>query len=273
MLAGCTLFLSAETFARESTTVSVSIIVPVLNESKIIEQTLKYLKLLSPSPFEIIVVDGGSTDRTVPLAKRQGVKVVRGPRGRGAQMNAGAAAARGDILCFLHADTLPPLNLVEQARGALSQPGVVLGGFFPIIQDSDRVLWFSSLHNAASTWYAPLLFRPLSFCRGLRLLFGDQAMFCRADRFRAVGGFNPELIIMEDADLCIRMHNEGPGDGRRGRVRMLPSAVVTSGRRIGDWGALRSTWIHFRIALQWYLGGSPEDLKETYYRIYGDGHR
>ena len=83
---------------------------------------------------------------------------------------------------------------------------------------------------------------------------GDQVQFCRQKDFKAVGGFNPELIIMEDADLCIRMHMEARGDGRRGRVKMLPSLVQTSGRRINSWGPLRSTWIQFRIALQWYLG-------------------
>eukprot|EP00873_Tetraselmis_striata_P042897 jgi/Tetstr1/463161/TSEL_008095.t1 len=252
---------------------SVSIIIPVLNESKHITQTLRFLKLLDPLPLEVIVVDGGSQDGTAKLAARQGAKVVGSVKGRGRQMNEGAALAKGDILCFLHADTLPPLNLVAQTRATLSKEEVVLGGFFPLIQEPDRVLWFPTLHNAAKTWYAPMLFRPVSFARGLRLLFGDQAQFCRASDFRRLGGFDPELIIMEDADLCIRMHMQARGGRRRGAVRMLPSAVQTSGRRIGSWGNLRATWIHFRIALQWYLGGTPGELRTTYNKIYTDNFR
>ena len=92
------------------------------------------------------------------------------------------------------------------------------------------------------------------FCSTTPAPPGDQTQFCRATDFRAVGGFNSELIIMEDADLCIRMHEQAGEGSKRGRVRMLPTVVQTSGRRISSWGAFRSTYIQFRIALEWYLG-------------------
>lgn len=113
---------------------TVSIIVPVLNEEAGIEEALTYLQLgLQPAAAEIIVVDGGSTDRTVQLARRCGARVMRAGRGRARQMNAGAAAARGELLLFAHADTRPPRGVVAEVAKALARPGIVLGGFRPVI--------------------------------------------------------------------------------------------------------------------------------------------
>ena len=97
------------------------------------------------------------------------------------------------------------------------------------------------------TWYAPLLFRPLLFLRGVRLLFGDHAMFFRRADFLAVGGCDPTLLVMEEADLCIRFH-------RLGRTRLVNRVVITSDRRVADWGALRANWIYFKIGVRWSLG-------------------
>ena len=163
------------------------------------------------------------------------VQTVRSRRGRASQMNAGAALARGDALLFLHADTFVPDDVVALVAGSLTpferpsndlrttferppsgptngeeERTVVAGGFASLIEHDRRTFWGMSAHNVAKTFYAPLLFRPLSFARGLRVLFGDQAMFVRAEEFRRVGGFDEALPIMEDADLCVRLHDAGP---------------------------------------------------------------
>ena len=163
------------------------------------------------------------------------VRTVRSRRGRASQMNAGAALARGDALLFLHADTFVPDDVVALVAGSLTpferpsndlrttferppsgptngeeERTVVAGGFASLIEHDRRTFWGMSAHNVAKTFYAPLLFRPLSFARGLRVLFGDQAMFVRAEEFRRVGGFDEALPIMEDADLCVRLHDAGP---------------------------------------------------------------
>ncbi|GBF91790.1 hypothetical protein Rsub_04895 [Raphidocelis subcapitata] len=189
----------------------VSVIVPTLNEAAGIEATVAALRALTPPPFEIIVADGGSTDSTPRLASRAGARVVRcRRRGRAAQMNAGAAAARGEVLAFVHADTQPVPDLVARLRGAFEDPKMVAAGFRTNIEVPGRRLHLMTAHNTAKTWYAPLLFRPLSFARGLRCLFGDQTICVRGEDFRRVGGFDERWRIMEDAQLCIDLHMLGP---------------------------------------------------------------
>ncbi|WIA34447.1 hypothetical protein OEZ86_012780 [Tetradesmus obliquus] len=210
-----------------------AIIIPVLNEAGGIVATLQQLRQLQPQPAEIIVVDGGSSDNTVQLARRSGLatRVMRSGRGRAVQMNAGAEAAAADMLCFLHADTQPPKDLVAVMRRELADPQKVLAGFVPSIEVPGRRLWLLSAHNFASSYYAPLLFRPLSYLRGLRALFGDQTLFCRARDFRAVGGFDPRLSIMEDTDLCVRMHMAGPRQQQQQQRRHV--AVPGSSSKAG----------------------------------------
>ena len=122
-------------------------------------------------------------------------------------------------------------------------PGPPWPGFTPLLCGPDRVHWGTSFHNWIKTWYAPLLFRPLLFLRGLRLLFGDHAMFFRRADFLTVGGCDPTLLVMEEADLCIRFH-------RLGRTRLV--------RRIAAWGTLRANWIYFKVGARWALGFRKE---------------
>lgn len=160
-------FLSTET-------TPVSIIVPTLNEANGITETLTYLNTLSPAAAEIIVVDGGSRDNTVDLAKKTGAaKVVRSKRGRGTQMNQGAKKAKivtgnkdsksnnenstDSILMFVHSDSRPPQDAVLRARKTLADPRIVLGGFFTTIEHHGKVLLFMTFHQFISTYYAPLL--------------------------------------------------------------------------------------------------------------------
>ncbi|MGB3167298.1 MAG: glycosyltransferase, partial [Alteraurantiacibacter sp.] len=111
----------------------------------------------------------------------------------------------------------------------------------------ERTRWGTTAHNFLKTWYAPLLFRPHLFVKGCRLLFGDHAMFFRRAQFLECGGCDPDARVMEEADLCIRMT-------RFGRVKLVPRTVVTSDRRIAEWGALRANWVYLKVGFLWGLG-------------------
>lgn len=258
---------------RDST---VSAVVPTLNESACIVHTLRHLKQSEPKLHEVVVVDGGSVDDTVARAREEGVHVVSSSkRGRAAQMNAGAKEATGEVLWFVHADTLPPKDGVRHVRRTLRHPQTVLGGFLPRLMHNHRTYWLLSFHNLVKTYYAPMVARPFAFARGMRLLFGDQALFCRKADFEAVGGFNEKLPIMEDADLCLRLHNRwgNQWNAPKGRIKMVNRVAETSARRIAAWGNLRATQIHFTIALRWYAGASSEELCSLYRSLYTDDMR
>jgi len=226
----------------------VAIVIPVLNEAAALPRLLRHLHLLDPAPEEVLVVDGGSTDGSAALARAAGLRVLdHSAPGRAAQINWGVEAARAPLVLVLHADTLLPDDAVAVVRRVLADQRTALAGFLPLLSGPGGVRWGTSLHNLLKTWYAPLLFRPGLFLRGGRLLFGDHAMFFRRADFLAVGGCDPALRIMEDADLCIRMT-------RLGRVRLVNRVVFTSDRRVTAWGALRANWIYLRVGVAWGLG-------------------
>lgn len=257
------------------TTTPVSIIVPALNESKGISDAIAYLRSLDPGAAEIIVADGGSTDATARLARKAGAKVVRTRRGRARQMNTGAEAVKkkDGIFLFVHSDSRPPRDAVALVRVALSDPGIILGGFRTSIESDGDVLRFPTFHLFIKTYYAPLIFAPLQFIGGLRCMFGDQSLFCRAKDFWRIGGFDSRLPIMEDADLCVRMHKERVANGKLGKEVQLHAVNRTSGRRIGEWGNFKSTMIQARVALAWWLGATPEELWNIYDKLYTDAFR
>lgn len=237
----------------------VSVIIPTLNESVALGRTLRHLSLLDPPAEEIVIVDGGSRDETVEIAKKFEVKVIVCDRaGRSRQMNRGAEVATGDILCFLHADTLVPDDLVAVVVKTLADPAVACGGFISLMTGAETTRWSVSLHNSLKTYYAPLLFRPYLFWfKGLRLLFGDQVMFCRRVDFLDCGGFDPDLPIMEEADLCIKLT-------RYGRIRQVNRFVQSSDRRVAHWGVWKATWIYLCIGVLWAIGVSADYLKQFY---------
>lgn len=238
---------------------AVSIIIPSLDEADILPKTLSYLKLLEPQPYEIILADGSSRDKTCAIAEAAGLKVLTDlPQNRAIQMNAGAAVATGDILCFLHADTIIPEDFIALAENVLSNKKTALAGFISIMRGK-KVRRVTTAHNFIKTWYAPILFRPLSFFRGCRLLFGDQVITCRRDDFMAVGGFDETQTIMEEAALCLAMVR-----GRRGKVRQVPRKVWSSDRRVAKWGFWKSNLTFIYVGAMWGLGREPDRLKRSY---------
>ena len=220
---------------------NISVILPVLNEEKSIAATLA--ALLELAPDEIIVVDGGSADRTREIAAQFPVKVISSERGRGRQMNRGAQAASGEVLLFLHADTRLPSTAFDDIGAALADRGY-LGGRFDV-------------ELAGSHWLLPLVGRMISYRSRLsKVGTGDQALFVRRGIFRRMGGF-PEIPLMEDIAFCQALK-------RLGSVACLRSRVVTSARRWemdGVWRTILRMWV---LKLLYFAGVSPARLKQFY---------
>ena len=236
----------------------VSIIIPTLNEASCLKRSLRLLTLLAPPAWEVLVVDGGSEDETIAIARSERVRVLAASdRGRAVQMNQGAEAATGEILCFLHADTSVPDDLIAVIEQTLADQTVAAGGFISLMVGSQTTRWGVSLHNYLKTYYAPLIFRPYLFFKGLRLLFGDQVMFCRRSDFWDCGGFDPALPILEEADLCLKLVH-------RGRIRQVNRIVQSSDRRVAHWGSLKATVIYLYIGCLWGFGVSATYLKQFY---------
>ncbi len=235
---------------------AVAIVVPTLNEALALPRLLRSLRALHPPPGQVLVVDGGSSDDTVAIARAAGVDVIEPPvRGRAAQINQGVAACEAAIVCILPADTLLPDDAVAVMRRVLADRRTVLAGFTALLCGPDTVRWGTSFHNWIKTWYAPLLGRPHLFLRGGRLLFGDHAMFFRRADFLAVGGCDPGLPVMEEADLCIKFIPLG-------RIRLVNRVVHTSDRRVAAWGPIRANWIYFKVGMLWALGARARLARE-----------
>jgi len=229
-------------------TPEVSIIVPTLNEARAVGATLASAARAGEG-VELIVADGGSTDGTAGAARAAGARVVVAGRGRGRQLHAGACAARGRVLWFLHADTLAPEGAARLILEALADPRVVGGNFNVRFDGGGRPARFL-------TWLYPRL-------RLLGLCYGDSAIFVRRDAYERAGGFQP-FPIFEDLDLVRALR-------RQGRVVHLPAEVVTSSRRFEGRSFTRTfaRW-SFMQALYW-LGVHPETLGRMYAPVRGKG--
>jgi glycosyltransferase involved in cell wall biosynthesis len=227
---------------------TVTILIPALDEALALPATINCIRAMVPPPDEVLLVDGGSADATVTIAEAAGFRVIVAPaRGRGAQINHGVEHTASKLVCVLHADSLLPADAVAVIRAALADPALALGSFTPRIAGPGGTRWVTTIHNWIKTWYAPLIMRPHLFLRGVRLLFGDHAMFFRRADFLTIGGCDARVAVMEEADLCIKF-------ARLGKIRMIPRWVWTSDRRIVAWGPLKANWIYFKVGILWAFG-------------------
>jgi rSAM/selenodomain-associated transferase 2 len=229
----------------------ISIIIPVLNEAATIQKTLT--KLENVSEVEVIVVDGGSRDDTVAIAKHVSkaiakslpITVISAAAGRARQMNAGAAVATGDIVLFLHADTRLPTGFDTLVRQALQDAGTIAGAF--------------ELQIDAQVPGRRLLERMVNWrSRFLSMPYGDQAIFLKASVFQEIGGF-PDLPIMEDFELMLYLRHQG-------KIAIVPTPVLTSGRRWQKLGVVKTTLINQLIIAGYFLGVPRNQLVRWYGR-------
>lgn len=221
--------------------IKISVIVPVLDEEKTVATTLETLTRLAP--YEIIVVDGGSTDRTTQICRQFDAKTMASSRGRARQMNHGASHASGEVLLFLHADTRLPDSAFRDITTALSDVRY-LGGRFDIELEGEH--WMLKVIGAMINYRSRLT----------RVCTGDQAIFVRRSVFERIGGY-PDIPLMEDIAFCRTLR-------RLGEIACLKSRVVTSARRWemdGVWRTILKMWI---LKLLYLAGVSPDRLKQYY---------
>jgi rSAM/selenodomain-associated transferase 2 len=220
----------------------ISVIVPVLNEESGIRACLESL-LAWGDRLEIIVVDGGSQDATVEIVQSLPVGLVTALGGRGAQMNRGAAIAKGEILLFLHSDTQLPQTFITEIEAVLAQPQAIAGAF-PLRIDDPRpsLRWIETFVQWRSQY--------------LSLPYGDQAIFLKTSTFQQMGGYAP-LPIMEDYELIQRLKKQG-------KIYLAQHPVITSSRRWRKLGVWRTTWINQLMLLGYHLKLDPQTLKQWY---------
>jgi rSAM/selenodomain-associated transferase 2 len=221
--------------------VRLSVIIPCLNEEKRLLDCIRSAQRLNP--FEVIVVDGGSRDRTVELAEREGARVIKTSRGRGIQLQEGASASKGEILLFLHADSVikEDIDLKAYIRDGF------IGGFFKLRFDDPS-----------------LSFRLIEFFANMRsrlfkLPYGDQAIFVKKEVFQKIGGFRP-YPFLEDIDLVLRLR-------KMGKLISLDIPVVVSPRRLKRGFPFSPILLSIRnviIVLLYILGISPFKLIKLY---------
>lgn len=221
----------------------VSIIMPTLNEAEGIVLTLQSLQLFRSEGHELIVVDAGSDDNTVALAKPLADQVISSERGRAMQMNAGAKLARGDILLFIHADTTLPENAMTLMCEGLQQTGKCWGRFDLRLSGRQLLLRIvERLINLRS--------------RLTGIASGDQAIFIRRGRFLVIDGF-PEIPLMEDISISrtLKFYSD---------PLCLKQPVLTSSRRWEQHGIIRTILLMWRLRLSYYLGADPAALAQKY---------
>lgn len=224
----------------------ISVIIPTLNEENHIAKALESVG----KGVEVIVVDAGSVDNTASIAEKFGARVIKSEKGRGVQQDIGAANAKGDVLLFLHADTILPKgwkDLIEaRLKPCPTSNNNVIGGAFLLGIDSSKPL-LKFIVKAANLR-----------AKYLGLIYGDQAIFARREGFFRAGGFKG-LPIMEDVDFIRRLKKQG-------RVKLIMEKVLTSERRWVKNGIAATTVDNYFFLLMYYLGYSPERIYWWYYK-------
>ncbi|MCQ9373390.1 TIGR04283 family arsenosugar biosynthesis glycosyltransferase [Methyloversatilis sp. XJ19-13] len=219
-----------------------SVVLPALNEAATIGEALSRMPAPDVCGLELIVADGGSLDDTASIAAAQGARVVRAPRGRALQMNAGAQVATGDVLLFLHADTQLPPDAFARIDRAIAA-GAQWGRFDVRIEGRHLLLAVvAAMMNLRS--------------RLTGIATGDQAIFCTRALFDTLDGYAP-IALMEDIDFSTRAR-------ARSRPACLRARVITSGRRWERQGVLRTIVLMWRLRLRYFFGADPGDLARDY---------
>ena len=219
-----------------------AIVMPVLDEAETLAARLRGLLPLRGRGVRVVVVDGGSQDGTPAIAREHADLVLTAPRGRAAQMNAGAAACSADVLLFLHADTTLPEHADALVAQALHR-GSGWGRFDVRIDSRAWLLALvGRLINLRSRWSG--------------IATGDQAIFMRRELFLRVGGF-PDLALMEDIAISRRLKRHGPPVCLRERV-------LTSARRWERHGVWRTIWLMWRLRAAYFFGADPRELAVRY---------
>ncbi len=219
---------------------SVSVIIPVLNEEVCLPETLRHLR--QQRPHEVIVVDGGSRDATCAVA-READRLLHSPPGRAVQMNLGAAHATGDVLLFLHADCIPGAGSLDAAERSLGLSGTAAGCFSMRVRAPG--LLYRMIHAAAT-----------ARVRLTGLVYGDQGLFLRRDLFGRLGGF-PPLRLMED--LLFSRHLR-----QCGRIVVLPQPIFVSPRRWQHAGLVRQSLRNWSLTALVAAGVHPDRLARFY---------
>ncbi|MEO6000621.1 MAG: TIGR04283 family arsenosugar biosynthesis glycosyltransferase [Chitinophagaceae bacterium] len=221
----------------------ISVIIPTYNEADHIANTINRVLLTKDEyPVEIIVVDGGSEDGTVSIAKELGViTVIAERKGRGAQMNQGATIASGETLYFLHADSRPPTGFARYITNALGKGAS--SGCFRLAFDYSH--WFLR----ANCWFTRFNINAVRF--------GDQSLFVKKTVFLACGKFREDLVVMEDQEIIHRIR-------KFGNFVVMNAAVITSARKYHENGVYKMQAIFFRIWLLYYLGYSQDYILKLY---------
>ncbi len=222
-----------------------SIIIPVLHEAPVINDLLEHLqKLTAAGESELLVVDGSPAKDTLGAIATGSVRCLSSPPGRARQMNAGAGAAAGEILIFLHADTRLPVDALPLIGQAMEEPAC-LGGAFDLAIDSPRFIYrlIAALASLRSRFTC--------------IPYGDQAIFLRRETFRLLGGY-PEIPIMEDVALMQSLKKKG------GRIRIIRRCVVTSPRRWEKEGLFYTTLRNWCLLIAYSRGVAPEKLARYY---------
>ncbi len=223
----------------------ISIIVPVLHEAAGINRAISRLRELNERDgFEIVVVDGDPARGTISAIADSGVRMLSSEKGRARQMNCGAGIARGDVLLFLHADTVLPPDALSLIRGAMDDSRIVAGAFDLGFDTDRRIFRITEKY---------VFFRT----RLTRVPFGDQAIFIRKAYFDRIGGYR-EFPLMEDVDLMKRIRKGGR------RIRIIPAKVRTSPRRYDREGIVYGTIRNWLLQILFALGVSPERLAKWY---------
>jgi len=223
----------------------ITVIIPVLNEAEGINGLISHLRdLEGGKDVEIVVVDGDPAGCTIKAIHDAGVVTAIGERGRAVQMNRGAALAEGDVLLFLHADTLLPRSAFTRIQETFQEADYTAGCFDLGIRSARKIFRITEHYVALRT-------------RMTRIPFGDQALFIRRDYFDRVGGYR-EIPIMEDVELMRRIR------GRGDVICIIPQNVSTSARRWEREGVLFTTCRNWMLQLLYFLGVPPERLARFY---------